>query len=117
MRVAIIGSRNIQNLSVESIIAHIPQNASELVSGGALGIDSLAETAAEKLSLPIKVFLPDYDLNGRTAPLTRNQQIVDYADFVLAFWDTHSRGTAHALNYCVQTNKPFCIISLKKIAK
>ncbi|MEM1483294.1 hypothetical protein V6615_00290 [Oscillospiraceae bacterium PP1C4] len=112
MRVAIIGSREIGNFSVESMIPHIPQNASELVSGGAIGIDSLAEKAAILLELPIKIFLPDYDTNGRLAPLFRNLQIVDYADLVLAFWDNQSRGTAHALNHCVQTSKPFRIISL-----
>ncbi len=112
MRVAVIGSREIGDFSIKSMIEHIPENASELVSGGAPGIDTLAEQAAGLLGLPIKIFRPDYEQEGRLAPLLRNIRIVEYADLVIAFWDNHSRGTAHALNHCVQTSKPFRIVSL-----
>lgn len=112
MRVAIIGSREIKSYTLEAMLAHIPQNTSELVSGGAIGIDTMAERAATRLGLPIKVFLPDYTAYGRMAPLCRNREIVDYADLVLAFWDNHSRGTAHVLRYCVESHKPFRIVSL-----
>lgn len=112
MRVAIIGSRKIGTFSLQDMLVHIPRNACELVSGGAQGIDTLAEQAADFLNLPIKVFLPDYAALGRCAPLARNLQIVDYADMVLAFWDAHSHGTAYALNHCVQTHKPFRIIHI-----
>lgn len=46
MRVAIIGSREIYGYGLDELISHIPQNASELVSGGAAGVDALAEQAA-----------------------------------------------------------------------
>lgn len=113
MRVAIIGSREIGNFTAAHMLPHIPHEAHELVSGGAMGIDALAEQAAKQLRLPIKIFYPDYDANGRLAPLIRNSQIVDYADLVLAFWDNHSRGTAHTLNRCIETGKPFRIISIR----
>ena len=112
MRVAIVGSREAGGFTVDGMIPHIPQNTSELVSGGAAGIDTIAEQAARALDLPITIFAPDYGANGKLAPLIRNQKIVDYADLVLAFWDHHSRGTADTLNYCIQTHKPFRIIGL-----
>lgn len=114
MKVAVIGSRKLYNCTVEQIISHIPQNASELVSGGAIGVDQLAQEAAHRLALPIRIFPPDYEKNGKQAPLIRNAQIVDYADLVLAFWDNRSRGTAYTLNLCVKTNTPFRIISITK---
>ena len=112
MKVAVVGSRHAGGYSVEQIISHLPPNTSELVSGGAAGIDSLAEQAAKRLGIPIKIFYPDYEASGRLAPLIRNGQIVEYADFVLAFWDHKSRGTANTLHRCIRASKPFRIISL-----
>ena len=99
MRVAVVGSRKAGNLTVQDVIDQLPENTSELVSGGAIGVDRLAEQAAERLKLPIRVFLPEYSRLGKRAPLLRNEQIVHYADFVLAFWDYQSRGTAYTLDY------------------
>ena len=112
MLVAIIGSREIYGYGLDELISHIPQNASELVSGGAAGVDALAEQAAGRLGLPIRVFRPDYDRDGRFAPLVRNSEIVGYADLVLAFWDGRSRGTADTLRKCVETSTPFRIIHI-----
>ena len=117
MRVAIIGSREIGPFGTDDLIRHIPLNTSELVSGGAAGIDAMAEDAARKLGLPMTVFRPDYEANGRLAPLIRNSRIVDYADLVLAFWDGHSRGTAYTLRVCVEHGKPFRIISVPSVQR
>lgn len=116
MKVAIVGSRHVSGYSIEQMISHLPSNTSELVSGGAIGIDSLAEKAAKHLGLPIKIFYPDYEKNGRLAPLIRNSEIVEYADFILAFWDHKSKGTANTLSRCVQASKPFRIISINTIS-
>lgn len=112
MRVAIIGSRETSGYSLDELISHIPQNASELVSGGSSGVDSLAEQAAARLGLPIRVFPPDYERDGRFAPLVRNGKIVERSDLVLAFWDGRSRGTADTLKKCIETGTPFRIIHL-----
>ena len=76
-----------------------------------LRVDS-PEEAARLLHLPIRVLRPDYQTYGRMAPLLRDNQIVQQADLVLAFWDGHSPGTAYTLNQCVQTQTPFRIIHL-----
>ena len=113
MKVAVIGTRHFSNFSLDELLEKIPANTTEIVSGGAEGIDRMAEQAAKSLGLPCKIFLPDYALLGRQAPLSRNRQIVNYADLVLAFWDSRSRGTAHTINYCIETNKPFQIFMIK----
>ncbi len=110
MKVAVIGSRESGHLSCQDMLQHIPLNTTELVSGGAEGVDALAQQAAEALSLPLKVFLPDYASYGKQAPLMRNKQIVAYADLVLAFWDGHSKGTAHVIDSCIASYTPFRII-------
>lgn len=115
LKVAVIGSRDTGDIKLEHLLAHIPLNTSLLISGGAAGIDSYAEEAARILKLPIRVILPDYVTFGRQAPLVRNRQIVQAADLVLAFWDTHSRGTAHALRCCIETETPFRIYPFRML--
>ena len=112
MRVAIVGSREASGLSPEDILSKLPEDVTELVSGGASGVDRIAQQAAAIRGLPITIFRPNYDAYGKMAPLIRNTHIADYADLVLAFWDYHSRGTAHILSYCVKTGKPLRIFSL-----
>ena len=113
MKVAIVGSRDAAPAAARLILKHLPADTTEIVSGGARGIDALAESVATSLSLPVKVFLPDYETFGRQAPLFRNRQIVEYADCVLAFWDGVSTGTKSVIGMCMDTGKPLQVISLK----
>lgn len=90
MKVAVIGSRG---LWVENLGDYLPSGVTEIVSGGAKGIDSCARQYAQEHGLKLTEFLPDYPRYGRGAPLKRNLEIIAYADQVLAFWDGHSPGT------------------------
>ena len=92
MKVAVIGSRGI---TVPDLTPYLPENTTEIVSGGAKGVDSCAKEYALAHGIPLTEFLPEYSRYGRSAPLKRNFQIIEYADFVLAFWDGQSRGTNH----------------------
>ena len=113
LKVAVVGSRQADGQAVRQILRYLPANASEIVSGGAAGVDHLAEQVAESLGIPLRLFLPDYERYGKQAPLVRNEQIVDYADQILAFWDGLSRGTGHTISLCIKKNKPVRIISIR----
>ncbi len=89
MKLAIIGSRT---LTIDNLADYIPENVTEIVSGGAIGIDSDAAAFAEKNQLKFTLFLPQYEKYSRAAPLKRNEQIADYADCAIAFWDAAPRG-------------------------
>lgn len=106
MKLAIIGSRTV---TVENIGKYIPDQVTEIVSGGARGVDAQAAEYAKMNDIPLTEFLPDYAHFKRGAPLKRNIQIADYADGVLAFWDGKSRGTQHTLNLFKERNKPILI--------
>ena len=112
MRVAIIGSRNCENLRGEEIRRHIPPGCTLIISGGAVGIDRLAEQAAAEQGIPFQKILPDYEAYGRNAPLVRNELIVERAELVLAFWDYKSRGTAFTIAACIERQVPVEIIGL-----
>ena len=107
MKIAIIGSRG---LHVDNINEYIPRDVTEVVSGGAKGIDTDADNYARDNNLKITLFLPDYSRYGRGAPIVRNKQIVDYADEVLAFWDGKSRGTLSVIEYCKKQGKTVRVI-------
>lgn len=109
MKLAIIGSRG---LYVRNIGDHLPPGVTELVSGGARGVDSCVRDFAQERGIPLREFLPDYPRYGRGAPLRRNREIVCYADEVLAFWDGQSRGTAYVLKLCERLGKPVRVILL-----
>ena len=103
MKVAVIGSRS---LFVRDLSKYLPEGTTELVSGGARGVDTSAREYARANGLPIKEFLPDYATLGKGAPLQRNLLIIEYADVVLAFWDGKSRGTKFVIDNCKKMGKP-----------
>ncbi|MBO7148873.1 MAG: hypothetical protein J6V93_03350 [Clostridia bacterium] len=109
MKIAVVGSRNI---SVSDIGAYI-RDSEEIVSGGAIGVDSCAAEYAKNNELKLTVFLPQYERYGRAAPIVRNKQIVDYADKVVAFWNGYSKGTLSVIKYAQKTGKPCEIVLCK----
>ena len=85
-----------------------------LISGGARGVDSLAEALADRLFIPKLIIRPNYDKYGRSAPLVRDREMVERADYVLAVWDGESRGTKYTLDYAEKLGKPTEIIFQRK---
>ncbi|MBE6948843.1 MAG: DUF2493 domain-containing protein [Ruminococcaceae bacterium] len=102
MKAAIIGSRN---LIIDDLSSYLPVEVTEIISGGARGIDACAKKYASVSGIKFVEFLPEYDKYGKNAPLIRNLQIIDYADCVIAFWDGKSRGTKFVIENCKKKNK------------
>ena len=64
MRLAVIGSRR---LYVRDLGPYLPDNVTEIVSGGAKGIDGCAGEYARRNGIPLTEFLPDYRRYGKGA--------------------------------------------------
>lgn len=106
MKVAIVGSRRFSNLAaVVSFVGTLPDDT-VVVSGGAAGVDSVAENAARACGLQVLSVRPDYDRFGAAAPHIRNCDIVDLADSVVVFWDGKSKGSAEVVRLCASKSKP-----------
>ena len=101
MKVAVIGSRG---LIVNDLGKYLPEDTTEIVSGGAKGIDTCARNYALSHDIKLTEFLPEYNKYGRGAPLKRNLQIIEYADVVIAFWDGKSKGTKYVIDNCKKMN-------------
>ncbi len=108
MKLAIIGSRSITAYPLEDVI---PSGVTQIISGGARGVDALVRQYAQEHSIPLTEILPDYDRYGRGAPLRRNEEIVAKADMVLAIWDGQSRGTAYTIRCCRRLGKPVMVLA------
>ena len=103
MRVAVIGSRGLQ---VNDLGKYLPDEVTEIISGGARGVDTSAREYAMEHGLKLTEYLPEYDKYGRGAPLKRNITIIENADLVLAFWDGSSKGTKYVIENCKKRNIP-----------
>ena len=109
MKIAVIGSRS---LEIKNLGSYLPDNTTEIISGGAKGIDQCARAYALSNGIKLTEFLPEYDKYGRYAPLKRNIKIIENADIVFAFWDGTSHGTKFVIDTCKKQGKPLKIILL-----
>lgn len=90
-RVAVVGSRkftNYEQLSRELRSRLEPEDW--IVSGGALGADSMAQRYAKEHGGTILIFYPDWRPKGVYNPgagFLRNKAIVENSDIILAFYE------------------------------
>ncbi len=109
MKLAIIGSRSITRVNIEQ---YVNGEITEIVSGGAFGVDSIAKAFAMQRKIKYTEFLPKYSVYGRAAPLKRNEEIAEYADAVLALWDGCSKGTEYTVNCFKRLGKKVYLIKI-----
>ena len=108
MKLLVAGSRNIKKFDIEK---QIPEGVTMIITGGAEGIDTLAEKYADEHRISKLVLRPRYDAYGRHAPLIRNEKMADLCDMALIIWDGHSRGTKHTINYVNKIGKKIILIT------
>lgn len=112
MKLAIIGSRG---LHAENLDFYVPHEVTEVVSGGAVGVDSDAAAWARSRGIPLTELLPQYSRYGRGAPLKRDEEIAKYADEALVFWDGASKGTLYTINCFKRLGKAVHIVKVESI--
>ena len=94
MKVIIAGSRTITDMAI--LVQAISDSGfaiTEVVSGGASGVDTLGEQWADENGVGVRLFRADWDRHGKAAGPIRNCQMAGYADALITLWDGKSRGT------------------------
>lgn len=98
MKVIIAGGRDITDYSlVLSALAESEFVPTEIVSGMAPGVDTLAVQYAQENNLPLQQFWAEWDFYGKSAGPIRNRLMAKYGEALIAIWDGKSRGTKNMI--------------------
>jgi len=125
MRVAVVGSRSITNQ--DEINYHLDklllpcggENGDEvtIISGGAIGVDTLAREWAKINKKDFILFKPYHLLDNSVAYhpryfFVRNKEIINNCDIVIVFWDGKSNGTKDAMKQARKQGKELRVIEV-----
>lgn len=110
MKLLVCGSRTIEDIwyvykCLDEIFYGSLYVITEIIEGGADGVDSLAGLYAVSHDIKHKTVRPKYNMYGDRAPLIRNAVMVDMCDKGIAIWDGESTGTAHTIHLLELDNK------------
>ena len=111
MKLLIVGSRSITDFD---LTGYVPNDTELIISGGAKGIDRIAERYADENQIKKLIIRPQYDRYGNGAPFKRNEEMVKLCDTVLAIWDGKSRGTKYTVEYAKKKNKAVIIVQINE---
>jgi hypothetical protein len=114
MKVIIAGSRTIDDKDIVwNALNNSKFDITEIISGGAMGVDRLGESWAHSKNIPVKVYKPNYNTdNPRYAPLLRNEEMARNGDALVAIWKDQTRGTKHMIDCMTKLGKPVEIIKV-----
>jgi predicted Rossmann fold nucleotide-binding protein DprA/Smf involved in DNA uptake len=87
-RIGIVGSREFKNYKqlCNTVAKFVENEEDEIISGGAVGADSMAQRYAKEFGLDIQIKYPKYARYGKGATFRRNKTIVEHSDVILAFY-------------------------------
>ncbi len=109
MKVIIAGSRGITDRrTVYRAIRESGFEITEVVWGGAPGVDSVGHVWAVQRGIPVKPFAARWRHDDGTpdprAGFIRNRAMAAYADALIAVWDGHTTGTADMIEQARKRN-------------
>lgn len=82
----------------------------ELVCGMARGADLTAYSLWSGTGMVIHKFPADWARLGKRAGFKRNQEMGEFADAAVCFWDGNSKGTKHMIDIMNRLNKPVYVV-------
>ncbi len=111
----VVGSRSITDYvfvkeKLNAIRAEkFPDYTIIVVSGGAIGVDSMAEKWAKDLGFDTVIMKAEWNKYGKSAGHIRNGEMHRFIStkpyrYVVAFWDGKSKGTAHSFDLAKKYN-------------
>jgi hypothetical protein len=113
MKIAIIGSRTFNDYyTLQETLNPYKFKITTVVSGAAKGADLLGEKWALENNIKTLIFPADWNKYGKRAGFIRNKDIIKNCDYVIAFWDNKSKGTAHSISLCKKYNISYKIINI-----
>ena len=112
MKLAVIGTKKFTDFSYISSTLKKISNIRLIISGGALGTDTLAKKFAIQNKIEFFEFPPEYKKFGDKAKHIRDKLIVEECDELIAFWDGKCEGTKYTMDCAKNLGKPVKIIDV-----
>lgn len=113
MKVVIAGSRDlIPKLNYfDKLLRANNIKPTEIISGGARGVDTQAECYARLYEIPFKLFKAEWDKHGKQAGHIRNAEMAQYGDILVLIWDGKSTGSLNMLETMKNLGKKVHVIT------
>lgn len=109
-KLIIAGSRSItSSQTVLRAIISSPWSVgppTEVIHGGANGVDASAHEIADESEMRTTVFQPDWDEHGKAAGPIRNAEMAKYGEALVAVWDGESNGTRSMIDKALDQSLP-----------
>ena len=101
-----MGSRHFPEMDrVRDFVRGLPDGAT-VITGGASGVDAAAGEAARERNLGLIKLPPRFEeATDPGASKRRNQELVDAAEVVVAFWDGVSEGTRRTVERALESGR------------
>jgi len=113
VKVVIAGSRDINDHGlVSDIITDSGFDISQVVCGGAYGVDLIGKRWASDRDIAVKMFMADWEKHGKKAGPIRNAEMAHYADAAIIISNNDSKGSKSMINSITETGKPYYIVYL-----
>ena len=87
----------------------------KIISGGARGVDTIAEKVANLLNITIEIVVPEWSIYGKKAGLIRNDIMIHKADAALIYYDGESKGTRYTIEKVRKKGIPYQVFLFKDI--
>lgn len=118
VRVIIAGGRDFNNLElmIKKCDYYLSDAVAkgykiEIISGTARGADKLGEEYAKLRGYSIAYFPADWPAYGKRAGYLRNEQMGNFSDALISFWDGKSKGTKHMIDIANRKHLPVRIVN------
>lgn len=111
-KIVVCGSRTVTDYDLlkRTLDRLVDKNNDTIISGGAKGVDQLAEKYAKENNISCEVIKADWKNLGKSAGMRRNIVMINKANKVIAFWNGLSPGTNNSIDYAKKQNKLMEII-------
>ena len=111
MKIIVAGGRDFTNYQIlDTILSeHINPPFDIIISGDAIGADSLGSIWANKHGIYVLHFPANWNTYGKSAGFIRNAEMGEAADALIAFWDGKSKGTKHMIQTMRFSKKPYYV--------
>ena len=110
--VLVCGGRHFNDYELlKQTLDNLGVNIVQIISGHAVGADSLAETYALKHNIPVRTFPAKWHIYGKSAGPIRNKEMIDYLNkfenkMVVGFVSDDTKGTRNTLDLAKKKNIP-----------